>query len=255
MWRSASLLVSTIVLLLFVSKSNCAVAVQDTTSDLTKTLGKATKSYGEQLAEKDFLDVILYAVPATRPGMAPTAPFWKHMEMRNTAQFSQLTHWQQAQLAGWIVPGGGIYSEVIPPDGRAVNASDTFMHYLMFETDYGRPPLDAADILDKNFGLMPTGRAQEEFESILRGDPTTLPRYIHNLINPQTRKLYASFDGSVPEPGGLIFRKVSDIEEARQVLGEHAGLITERFAGAYEVKLQGTKPGEILDTGFMLLNH
>jgi hypothetical protein len=240
--------------LLTVRAANCAPNNPD---PVTNTFGPATKSYGEQLAEKKFFDVFLPAVAAARPGMLPTAPGWHLMEIGNTAKFYQLTPWQQLQLAGWIIPAGGYVNTVVPSSGRPITTADTFMLYRHFVMEQGRPPIDAADIFDKSLSLMSSAEAKEHFETIFRGDPTKLPNYFLSLINPQTMQLYASFDGSIHEPGGLIFRKIETIDEAREMVASHnaQGLVTERYAGAYEVKVQGPKPGEILDSGFIIMNH
>jgi hypothetical protein len=214
-------------------------------------------SYGEQLAQKNYYPACLYGVPARRPGMMSTIPFWNLMEMKNQAQFNSLSHFAQMQLAGWIVPKGNAGSNaLIPADGEPISCGDTFFTFLR-HADKGSVPKNAVDIMDQIFFLDGPERAKARFELLMNGKPEEYPKFFLSLINPQTMRLYASFDGSVFEPGGLIFRKLKDVEEARQVLGKHGqdNLIREGFAEAWEIKIQGAKPGEILDTGYSISHH
>lgn len=157
------------------------------------------------------------------------------------SEFDSLTKAQKMQIGGWIAPG----------DAR-IEMLATFSTYREYERDQGHAPSSGADIVDWILSNNPN----ITYHDLLVSASDSLPGWFYELTNPVTGKLYASFDGTVPEPGGIKIRKLTDANDAQRAFAGRPGSDLygkPPYTLGYEVILFDTNPTKVLDTAVVLL--
>ena len=171
-----------------------------------------------------------------------TGPFMNWKIPHQPTAFDSLPKAQKMQLGGWVTPGKA-----------QIEMLATFMDYREYERARGFAPKSAAEIVDRILSNNP----KVTYQGLLESKPDTLPGWFYELTNPVTGRLYASFDGSIPEPGGIIIHRLSDAADATRAYAGRPGAELfgqPRFTLGYEVILHDIDPAKVLDTAVVLLD-
>jgi hypothetical protein len=148
---------------------------------------------------------------------------------------------QQLQLGGYIAPNGK-YVDI----GWMLTTIDRF------EKDFGRRPSSGLEIVEWIADRSPTLNSVDDLTTL---SPEAMPKWFYKFVNPQTGKLYRSFDGSVPEPGGVKFRDFVNAEDCKRAFAGRPGadhFTKPNCVGGCEVIVYDKDPSKVLDTATTL---
>lgn len=222
-------------ILLFIQLAACAKLL-----DSRRVTPSSLSTTADELTERDFSAALencrpMWVDSVTNPDTPPL-----NWNLAEGPGLGQLPWEQQLQLGGYVAP-----------NGRKIDVGWTFVSYDSFRTEHGRPPSSGLEIVE----WLTTNSLHLQGVDLCQLSPEDLPMWFFNFINPQTGKLYSSFDGSIPEPGGLRFRKFADAEDCKRAYGERDGwqLYTKPgYIGGYEIIVSDSDPSQVLDTAIIL---
>jgi hypothetical protein len=201
----------------------------------------ADADFGSSAIKRDYTGVIA----ASKPVAESTGPLsgnhhvtlnWKRTQ--HEASLAQLTEGQKRQLIGWEAP-----------NGEQSNLFLTLMNYLLYSEENGIAPRNGEELLSWNL-------QRTVHDKVLNLDQLgaeAMPIGFYQAFNPQTGKLYESFDGSVPEPGGVRFHKLVDAADAKRAFAGRPGWERFEIAGiGYEIVVMDATGSSVLDSAVVL---
>jgi hypothetical protein len=147
---------------------------------------------------------------------------------------------QQIQLGGYVAP-----------NGKYVDFGWTLCTIDRFENEFGRRPDSGLEIVQ----WLSVNTPSFSGEDLGKLSPEAMPPWFFKFVNPQTGKLYKSFDGSIAEPGGVQFRKLIDAADCKRAYGNRDGwqlFSAPGFVGGDEVIVSDSDPSKVLDTAVVL---
>jgi hypothetical protein len=201
---------------------------------------RATSSdISESLSSRNVSKALADCKPLwTNPNLDVNGPLLNWNLAHSGNGFDFLTHGQQLQLGGWISPIGG-----------RVELLQTLLAWRALEKANGRAPHSGAEYISWLFAKNPD---LQRFPTMA---PKSLPGLYYVMVNPQTGKLYSSFDGSVKEPGAVIFHKLTSNEDAKRAFASRPGadlFAQPQYNEGYEIVVYGENPDKVLDTAVVL---